>query len=162
MAQARSTKALRWLAWGAVLAAFALLWAFPGTLSRLRRAGADHVEADPACDLWAGPCAVRFPDGVEVSLAVAPRPVMAESPVRFTVRTTGEVAPTAVDLEGVDMNMGLVHVPLAEVAGTYTGQGTLPACTRPEMAWRADVLVGERSAGFVVLSRKPEGVPASR
>ncbi len=101
--------------------------------------------AEPAlgCDLRAGPCQTRFPDGRVVSFGIEPRAIPIVAPLRLDVEVDG-FDPTAVEVDfvAVDMNMGFNRVLLQETrAGRYEGQGMLPVCVRTRMSWEARVLI---------------------
>ena len=101
------------------------------------------AEPDPDCDLRAGPCTARFPDGRAVRFAIEPRAIPIATPLRLGVEASG-FATTAVEVDfvGVDMNMGFNRVALREVRpGRYEGQGMLPVCARARMLWEARVLL---------------------
>ncbi|AFL73201.1 hypothetical protein [Thiocystis violascens] len=101
------------------------------------------TEPDPDCDLRAGPCTARFPDGRAVSFAITPPAIPIATPLRLVVEASG-FATTAVEVDfvGVDMNMGFNRVTLREVrSGRYEGQGMLPVCARARMIWEARVLL---------------------
>ena len=98
---------------------------------------------DSGCDLRAGHCIARFPDGGSVSLAIAPRAIPVVTPLMLDVAISGpETTAVEVDFVGVDMPMGFNRVALQETpAGLYAGQGMLPVCARARMTWEARVLI---------------------
>lgn len=140
----------RWLAgaaWLTVMGAIAALWAFPDAMSQLRQRTTSYA-TPAACDLAAGPCVATFDDGHQTTLSVRPAPFRASRPLEWEVRTDGP-PPLAIELQGVDMNMGLVRIPLvAGPDGRFTATAALPACTSDRMRWRADVVAPDRTAGF--------------
>lgn len=106
---------------------------------------------DPACDLRAGPCSSRFPDGGTVRFSLEPRTLPPVAPLRIAVDLE-ELSAELVELDfaGTDMNMGFNRVQLAQVGpGRYEGQGMLPVCVRNRMGWEAKVLV-HTSSGLLV------------
>lgn len=113
------------------------------------------ADADAGCDLNAGPCAVSFDEARFIRLEIAPRPVPATQPLRLLIDTGGIAADEVrVEFSGVDMNMGLLSVPLLDVGGgSFAGDATLPVCVRRRMTWRATVIAegeqGIHRAGFV-------------
>jgi hypothetical protein len=134
--------------WAAVALVALLFWLFPDAVSRFRQSTMPYAEMDASCSLAEGPCEAVFPDGVVVSMTATPQPVGPADPVRFEVRVEGAAVPRSVELQGVDMAMGLVQLPLEKGAGKWTGQGGLPVCTTDRMQWRADVILDDRVAGF--------------
>jgi protein SCO1 len=142
------------LAVGALLlvgSAAAVLWAFPDAVSRVRQLAAPHARAPEACLLDERACTATFADGTAVTLDVTPRGMPAETPLTFTVSVEppGPV-PRAVEVQGLEMNMGLIRAPLAAAGpeGVYTGTAVVPVCTTERMRWHADVVLDGRSAGF--------------
>jgi len=106
---------------------------------------------DPACDLRAGPCMARFPDGGEVRFGMEPRTLAPMVPLRIAADLNGiQARSVEVDFAGTDMNMGYNRVLLqATATGRYEGQGTLPVCVRNRMEWEAKVML-YTSAGILV------------
>lgn len=145
-------------AWALAAAALGALWLFPDAISRWRRHREGYAQMDPTCRLSAGPCAVELPSGHRVELSVQPPDAPAATPLRLSVEVDGDAAPASVELSGLDMNMGFFRHPLhpaSTVARTWTATVVLPVCTRDRMAWRADVIVGDETAGFIMWSEKP-------
>lgn len=95
------------------------------------------------CDLQAGPCSVALPGGGNLGFAIEPRPIPVLRPLRLEATLTGgEAKSMEVDFTGVDMKMGFNRPTLQAVApGRFSGEATLPICTRNSMTWRATVLV---------------------
>jgi len=137
------------VALGAVALVGGALWLFPDAVSRLRQLGS-YASADPSCDLAERACTASFVDGTRVTLDITPRGLPTEEPLTLAVRVepAGPV-PQAVELQGVDMNMGLLRTEL-EPTGTGQASGTLvvPVCTTERMRWHADVVLDDRTAGF--------------
>ncbi|HJL39757.1 MAG TPA: hypothetical protein RMG48_00505 [Myxococcales bacterium LLY-WYZ-16_1] len=142
-------------AWGLAALLAGGLWLFPDAVSRWRRARSNHVRMDPSCRLARGPCAVRFSDGAEVQLSIAPPGAPAATPLRFRVEADGVGPPRAVEVQGVDMNMGFFRFALQRDGAGWSARGVVPVCTRERMAWRADVVFEDRVAGFRFWSRAP-------
>ena len=116
---------------------------------------------DASCDLKAGPCTARFGDGSTVALSISPPTPAANKPLRLTVEIRGQAPDqVGVELQGKQMNMGLIHAPLLDIGhGFFAGDTILPMCVRERMTWTAAVLSdsphGRYRAGFefVMLSR---------
>jgi len=148
-------KILAGIGWALAGAALVGLWLFPDAISRWRRMGGSAVEMPADCSLAEGPCTVDLGGGTELALAIDPPSAPAATPLRFEVRVDGPGRPRAIEIQGLEMNMGFFHVPLhaGRRPGTWTATTVLPMCTRRRMAYRADVLVGDGVAGFVFWSR---------
>ncbi len=113
-------------------------------LSPLLLPKADVTVSPPAgCDLQAGACDARLPDGGQLRLALSPRPLRPAVPLEVAVDIEGGGADrVAVDFAGVDMAMGYHRPVLASVGpGRFAGQVTLPVCVTGRMRWQATVLV---------------------
>lgn len=95
------------------------------------------------CDLRAGPCASKLPDGSVITLGIAPDDIPLVKPLALSVQVAGaEVKSVEVDFVGLGMDMGFNRPKLAlDDAGTYRGQGMLPVCIRNAMEWEAKVLI---------------------
>lgn len=158
-APSRRSTILAGIALGSVALVGAALWLVPDVGSRLRQLGT-YAASDPDCLLRAEPCVATFADGARVALEVDPPGLPTETPLTFTVTTEPlELRPVAIELQGVDMNMGLLRFPVDE-QGRATG--TIPICTTSEMKWRADVVLPDRTAGFgfsVTKSHNPRPDP---
>jgi hypothetical protein len=98
---------------------------------------------DPECDLRAGPCVGKFPDGTEVSFSIEPRTIPLVKPLQLKARVNGVSAQgVEVDFVGLNMEMGFNRSRLkAEGEGGFSGTGVLPVCIMTVMQWEARVLV---------------------
>lgn len=98
---------------------------------------------DPNCDLRAGPCVGRFPDGTEISFSIEPRTIPLVDPLRLEARVKGVSARGAeVDFIGLNMDMGFNRSRLKDMGeGNFSGSGVLPVCVLTRMEWEARVLV---------------------
>lgn len=105
---------------------------------------------DSRCDLQAGGCESRFPDGGRVSFSIEPRPIVSLKSLQLKVQVAGlEVQAVAVDFRGLGMNMGFNRPHLQQDAeGEYSGTGVLAACIVDRMAWEATVLVTTRDGVY--------------
>ena len=95
--------------------------------------------APPGCDLHAGPCAAAFDATRFIRLAIEPKAVVPNEPLRLLVDTAGfNAASVDVEFRGVDMNMGLIRNELMDTGGgSFTGDAVLPVCVRRRMSWQA-------------------------
>ncbi len=100
-----------------------------------------ELQADPQCDLRAGPCSLSAPDGTRVQFAIEPRDIPVGKTLQLTVDIDGAPAEAvAVDINGVDMDMGLRPYPLDSSDGRhFSGPGGLNFCSRGIMEWEARV-----------------------
>lgn len=143
-------------AWVLAAAALLALWMFPDAIARWRRSRSGTVEMDPRCRLAEGPCGVELPDGEHLTLSVNPSGAPAATPLAVEVTTEGAAVPRAIELSGLDMNMGFFRHRLHPAGlGTWTATVVLPVCTRARMAWRADVVLDDAVAAFVLWSERP-------
>lgn len=103
---------------------------------------------DPACDLRAGPCRARFPDGGTVRLGIEPRSIPVVEPLQLSVQVEGiDASAVEVDFAGTDMEMGFNRVRLLPApppprgGDVFVGQAMLPICVRSRMEWEAKVML---------------------
>jgi hypothetical protein len=98
---------------------------------------------NPKCDLRAGPCVGKFPDGTEVSFSIDPRTIPLVKPLQLKATVDGVSAHgVEVDFIGLNMEMGFNRSKLKpEVDGGFVGSGVLPVCIMTVMEWEARVLV---------------------
>lgn len=142
-----------WFLGGAFLA---LAWLAPRFLTEWREASGPYVEMPEGCDPTRAPCEVEFEDGTRVRLEVATstRPERRRA-FAFRVATTGEPAPETVDLSGINMMSGLFRLPLEREGEVWTASTHLPRCTMKRMLWRAEVVLGDKTAAFAFESQNP-------
>jgi hypothetical protein len=100
-----------------------------------------HAVAEAGCDLRAGPCVAAVDMSRSIRLDMTPRPLPPTEQLRIRVDTSGLTAESiAVEFRGIDMNMGKSSHELRDIGGgSFTGDASLPACTRRQMRWRATV-----------------------
>ncbi len=98
-----------------------------------------------ACSPAPGPCSLQLPDGAKVTLSISPSPPKPLSPLMVELQAEGGVeVPTGLVVEGVEMDMGRLTVPLMPVGdGVVSGRLVLPVCTLGEMVWAVKVAVGD-------------------
>ena len=103
------------------------------------------VTATPqaGCDLQRQACAANLPEGGQVTLSIAPRPIPFLQPLHIEVTATGiDVRRMDVDFAGASMNMGYNRIQLAaRGSGRYGGEGSLPVCVSGSMTWVATVVI---------------------
>ena len=112
------------------------------------------------CRLDRQPCAAALPGGGRLEVALDPRPVTTSGPIRVSVTVAGlRLEQVGVDFQGVDMNMGLHRLALAEAgAGRFAGETTLPVCVTGKMVWQATVLIAAERKNISVPFRFESGV----
>lgn len=92
------------------------------------------------CDLHAGPCRRPLAGGT-LTFAITPREIPLMQPLRLMVEAADPaVRAVAVEIRGLNMDMGLNRTALVQVApGRWEGETILPVCSRREMSWEAAV-----------------------
>ena len=105
----------------------------------------ERAALNPACDLRASACNVRFASGGQVTLDIRPRGIPVAQPLKIDVQLQGIPTPLRVelDLSGLDMDMGYNRIALksTDAQGRFAGAGMLPVCVRDQMSWEARVLI---------------------
>ncbi len=144
---------LELVGWATFVAVIGLLWAFPDAVSRVRASFGPYLLAPEGCDPAAAPCEAAFADGARVRLRVHPEAPRGGEPLIVQVELDGDPATPVVELQGLDMPMGLIQVPLTAQGPSWVGQVVLPVCATERMTWRADVRFGERAVGFTLTTR---------
>lgn len=91
------------------------------------------------CRLDRQTCSTALPEGGVLEMTLEPRPVPSSAPVQVSVVLRGlQPDKVAVDFQGVEMNMGLHRLHLADRGGgRYAGETTLPVCVTGKMVWQA-------------------------
>ncbi len=107
--------------------------------------------SDPSCDLQQKNCSLLTPDGAQISLLIANRPIPMVKPFQIKVQVSNmDVQEVAVDFKGIGMDMGPNNITLEQLTpGEFSGTGILPVCVRNHMEWRADVYI-KTAKGIVV------------
>lgn len=149
-----------WVVGGALLA---LAWLSPDLISSWRARSAPYASMSEGCDPTRQLCSAVFDDGLRVELSVD----TSTQPERrrafdFTVRAPEGVAPTHVDLSGINMMSGLFRLPLEPSDGDWSASTHLPRCTMKKMLWRAEVILPDRTARFAFEAFNPGGKPNPR
>ncbi len=154
----------------ALAAAFALLGVLlarwfqpPGKIEVI------HLQPDMDCDLRAGPCTLSMDGGRKIRFGIKPRDIPVGKVLQLSVDLDGLDADTvSVDMNGVDMDMGLSPYPLKKkTARHFEGPGGLNFCSRGIMEWEARVRVsnGNREiiAPFRFITTAPDPrIPLAR
>ncbi len=98
---------------------------------------------ESACELSAGPCRHRLPDGSELVLMLRPRPVPLMQPVTVEVTIDGEGwRPLQGEITGLNMRMAPSRVSLhASGDGHWSGETILPVCSQRRMHWQFALLI---------------------
>ena len=130
---------LHWLLAGVLLIALALGVASNHGVFESSPPTPQRVAFDPHCDLRAGPCETRLPNGARVSFSVLPRSIPVAKTLEVEVKVAGlAVDDVTLDLNGVNMRMPPNRVRLkASKPGQFDGQAGLMMCSRNAMEWEA-------------------------
>ena len=109
------------------------------------------LELDSECRLNQGACQRTLEQGGAVQFAVGPQPILGAAPLYFELDVEDlDIRRAAVDLSGVDMNMGSYRFELeVDAQGRYRAEGILPVCVRNRMVWRADLWLQTRKRGLL-------------
>ncbi|MEN8168703.1 MAG: hypothetical protein ABFS08_00590 [Pseudomonadota bacterium] len=98
---------------------------------------------DSNCMLNIEPCTATLSNGSSATLAIAPHPIVAATPMQLSLQLNGIAAQDVeIHFRGESMNMGLSQFILThQSGGNFAGEAILPVCVRNSMIWIADVLV---------------------
>ena len=116
---------------------FVALVLIAGGLTRWWLAPEDVMSAEVRCELSQGRCQIATAEG-EISVSVSPSPigVMSEHQIQVSSES-GFFAPKALEVTGLEMEMGLTRVEFRSVS-VQASSATLilPICTQNEMHWQ--------------------------
>ncbi len=113
------------------------------------------LSVDQDCGLNQAGCERKIKELGSIRFAVEPRPIMAMSPLVFSLETQDlEVESAVIDLSGVDMNMGSYRFVFDsnqqnEGVGQFIARGNLPVCVRNKMDWQADIWLQTKRQGLL-------------
>ena len=104
------------------------------------RGGYRRVASSEDCDLRLGSCTQSLGNG-RVVFAITPSQIPLMQPLQLSVEVTGlAVDAVAVEIRGLNMDMGLNRTVLAgDAAGRWRGTAILPVCSQRRMQWEAAV-----------------------
>ena len=116
---------------------FIALVLIAGGVTRWWLAPEEVMSTEVRCDLSQGRCQIDTAEG-DISVSVTPTPigVMSEHQVQVSSES-GFFAPEALEVTGLDMEMGLTRVEFRSVS-VQASSATLilPICTQNEMHWQ--------------------------
>lgn len=141
--------------WVLVGLGLVVVWSYPQLVHLWRASTRPAGEMAPDCNPELTACPVHFEDGTEVSLRIETS-TLPRRKRHFAFRLSSPLEPTALELTGVEMNMGLFRLPMHAGATpeTWTSTAPLPLCTLKTMQWRAEIVFPDRSARFTFVSRR--------
>lgn len=95
------------------------------------------------CDLAsASSCSVTDEEGHTYTVSLNPRPVKEGQTVTFSVATATSRMPIAVDIQGVEKDMGYIRPSLAKSdTSEYRAEFDIPVCDLATMNWRVHLIV---------------------
>lgn len=104
---------------------------------------------DTVCPLHKNTCSVPLKNGGKILLDLLPHPVTVESDVELLATLSGsDVIPVAIDVEGLQIDMGVIQAPMekfAGEAGKYRARFYLPYCEIRKMRWKVRVSLKDSS-----------------
>ena len=116
---------------------FVALVLIAGGLTRWWLAPEEVVSTEVSCELSQGRCQITTAEG-DISVSVTPSPIGVMSEHQIQVSTeNGFFAPEALEVTGLDMEMGLTRAEFRSVS-VQASSATLilPICTQFEMHWQ--------------------------
>lgn len=113
----------------------------------------ERIETLPArpCNPATERCTAALPGGGNLTLSIAPNPILPLKPLQLEVALSGATAERVeVSFQGVTMDMGDNRSHLSGTGERFTGQAMLPICTTGTMVWSATVQVTTRAGSVAV------------
>jgi hypothetical protein len=134
----RGVPGLALLAIALATTSFLIARHWPGSPTDFQR-----TAAPAGCDLRAGPC-TQVIDAGRVSFAISPAAIPLMKTLTLRVETEGfEPTDVAVDIRGLNMDMGLNRTVLQkDEKVAWEGETILPVCSQRRMEWEAAVQLG--------------------
>jgi hypothetical protein len=114
----------------------------------------DMPSTQSNCDLSQQVCTTEVPGMGQTILSLTPRPIplMQTLEVEALV-SNGSVQAQLVDITGINMQMGLNRVRLAQdkQKNTWLGRTVLPICSQRRMQWQAKLVLQKNGQSHAVL-----------
>jgi hypothetical protein len=106
---------------------------------------------DPECVLNDVACETALVNSGIINFSIGPKPIVGASPLSFYLSVENiEVQDAALDLKGVNMNMGSYRFEFEpDSNGVYVAKGNLPVCVGNQMQWQADVWLKTHERGLI-------------
>ena len=93
------------------------------------------------CEIDSGKCEFSL-DQQDYQISFGPMPAKALQPMKLELTTSNRnVAKVWVDLQGVDMYMGVNQFELTDIGNSWQGTTELAVCTTGKMHWLARVII---------------------
>lgn len=100
------------------------------------------IASDTKCSVHLKACRTQINSQDWLEVQIDPKPIKPNQPLKILVNVSGEhLQATAVDLEGLNLNMGYIRPTLTKIgANQFAGEVTLPTCDEKTMQWQALVI----------------------
>ena len=100
-----------------------------------------NTDTTASCEIDTGNCHFSL-DQQDYQISFGPMPARALQPMKLELTTSNrKIAKVWVDLQGVDMYMGVNQFELTDIGDSWKGTTELAVCTTGKMRWLARVII---------------------
>ena len=100
-----------------------------------------NTDTTASCEIDSGKCQFSH-DQHDYQISFGPMPARALQPMELELTTSNRnIAKVWVDLQGVDMYMGVNQFELTDIGDSWKGTTELAVCTTGKMRWLARVII---------------------
>ena len=100
-----------------------------------------NTDTTASCEIDSGKCEFTL-DQQDYQISFSPMPAKALQPMRLELATSNRnIAKVWLDLQGVDMYMGVNQFELTDIGNSWQGTTELAVCATGKMRWLARVII---------------------
>jgi hypothetical protein len=100
-----------------------------------------NTDTTASCEIDSGKCEFTL-DQQDYQISFGPMPAKSLQPMRLELATSNRnITKVWVDLQGVDMYMGVNQFELTDIGNSWQGTTELAVCTTGKMRWLARVII---------------------
>ncbi|MEY3038234.1 MAG: hypothetical protein RL143_801 [Pseudomonadota bacterium] len=110
-----------------------------------------NTDTTASCEIDSGKCEFTL-DQQDYQISFGPMPAKALQPMRLELATSNRnITKVWVDLQGVDMYMGVNQFELTDIGNSWQGTTELAVCTTGKMRWLARVIIEQNPSETLFL-----------